>query len=83
MDPVFALKILLEKYKEKQKDLHMIFFDHEKAYNSSQKFDMVGHEKEIDPRGVHEGDTGYVQRKTNVQTIMWKDSSLLFIIIMD
>ena len=25
MDPVFALKILQEKYKEKQKDLHMIF----------------------------------------------------------
>ena len=33
MDPVFALKFLQEKYKEKQKDLHMIFVDLEKAYN--------------------------------------------------
>ncbi len=33
MDPVFALKILQEKYKEKQKDLHMIFVDLEKAYD--------------------------------------------------
>ena len=33
MDPVFALQILQEKYKEKQKDLHMIFVDLEKAYD--------------------------------------------------
>ena len=33
MDPVFALKIIQEKYKEKQKDLHMIFVDLEKAYD--------------------------------------------------
>ena len=33
MDPVFALTILQEKYKEKQKDLHMIFVDLEKAYD--------------------------------------------------
>ena len=33
MDPVFALKILQEKYKEKQKDLHIIFVDLEKAYD--------------------------------------------------
>ena len=29
---------------------------------SSQRFDMVGHEKEISPRRVREGDTGHVQR---------------------
>ena len=34
MDPVFALTILQEKYKEKQKDVHMIFDDLEKAYDS-------------------------------------------------
>ena len=33
MDPVFAFKSLQEKYKEKQKDLHMIFVDLEKAYD--------------------------------------------------
>ncbi len=33
MDPVFALTILQEKYKEKQKDLYMIFVDLEKAYD--------------------------------------------------
>ena len=33
MDPVFALKILKEKFKEKQIDMHMIFVDLEKAYD--------------------------------------------------
>ena len=33
MDPVFALKILQEKYREKQKDFHMVFVDLEKAYD--------------------------------------------------
>ena len=33
MDPVFALKILQEKYREKQKYLHMVFVDLEKAYD--------------------------------------------------
>ena len=33
MDPVFALQILQEKYREKQKDLHMVFVDLEKAYD--------------------------------------------------
>ncbi len=32
-DPVFALKIVQEKYKEKQTDLHMIFVDLKKAYD--------------------------------------------------
>ena len=32
-DPVFALKILQEKYSEKQKDLHMVFVDLKKAYD--------------------------------------------------
>ena len=31
VDPVFALQILQEKYKEKQKDLHMVFVDLEKV----------------------------------------------------
>ena len=33
MDPVFSLQILQEKYKEKQKDLHMTFVDLEEAYD--------------------------------------------------
>ena len=33
MDPVFALKIIQEKYREKPKDLHMVFVDLEKAYD--------------------------------------------------
>ena len=33
MDPVFALKILQEKYRDKQNDVHMVFVDLEKAYD--------------------------------------------------
>ena len=33
MDPVFAIKIIQEKYKEKQKHLHMIFVDLERTYD--------------------------------------------------
>ena len=33
MDPVFSLQILQEKYREKQKDLNLIFVDLEKAYD--------------------------------------------------
>ena len=38
MDPVLALKILQEKYEEKQKDLHMIFVDLE---NPTTKFPEI------------------------------------------
>ena len=63
MDPVFALNILQEKYREKQKDLHMVIRRSGKSLRqSSQRFDLVGHGKEIDPRRVRECDTGHVQR---------------------
>ena len=32
-EPIFALRILQEKYQERKKDLHMVFVDLEKAYN--------------------------------------------------
>ena len=32
-DAIFTLRILLEKYREKQRDLHMVFIDLEKAYD--------------------------------------------------
>uniref|UniRef100_H3AL42 Reverse transcriptase domain-containing protein n=1 Tax=Latimeria chalumnae TaxID=7897 RepID=H3AL42_LATCH len=33
IDAIFALKILMEMYREKRKDLHMVFVDIEKAYD--------------------------------------------------
>lgn len=33
IDAVFALRILIEKYREGQKDLHCVFVDLEKAYD--------------------------------------------------
>ena len=32
-EPIFALRILQEKYHERKKDLHMLFVDLEKAYD--------------------------------------------------
>jgi len=32
-DAIFALRILLEKYRDQQRDLHMVFIDLEKAYD--------------------------------------------------
>ena len=61
MDPVFALKILQEKYKEKQKYLQDIRGPGKSLRQSSQRFDMVGHEKESDSRRVREGDTGHTE----------------------
>ena len=31
-EPIFALRMLHEKYREKNKELHMVFVDFEKAY---------------------------------------------------
>ena len=33
MEPIFALRIIQEKYLEKRKELHMVFVDLEKAYD--------------------------------------------------
>ncbi len=32
-EPIFALRILQEKYQERKKDIHMVFVDLEKAYD--------------------------------------------------
>ena len=33
MDVVFALRVIMEKYREGQKGLHMVFIDLEKSYD--------------------------------------------------
>ena len=54
----FALKILQEKNKEKQKDLHMIFKDIEKAYDRVRR-DLIWWAMKTISK-VREGDTGHV-----------------------
>ena len=33
MNPIFILRRMAEKYREKQKELHMVFIDLEKSYD--------------------------------------------------
>ena len=56
-DAIFALRQLLEKYKEGQRKIHCTFIDLEKAYNS-----MV-YEKEKGFREVHQTGAGYVMQR--------------------
>ena len=70
MDPLFALNILQEKYKEKQKDLHMIFVDLEKAYDRVPR-DLTWWS--MRKRSISEGDVKMIQdmyrgAKTRVKT---------------
>ena len=39
-DAVFALRMLMEKYKEGQRELHCVFVDLEKAYNRVQREEL-------------------------------------------
>ena len=71
MGPVFALKILQEKYKEKQKDLHMIFVDLEKAYDRVPRYLIWWATRKI---AIPEGYVKVIQdmyrgTKTTVKTI--------------
>ena len=96
MDPVFALKILQEKYKEKQKDLHMIFVDY---YRVSRDLIWWAMRKRAIPEGCVKviqdmyrgtktrvktrcGRTEYFEVKVGLHQVSAL-SLLLFIIIMD
>ncbi len=71
MDPVFSLQILQEKYKEKQKDLHMTFVDLEEAYDRVTR-DLIWWARRN--RSIPEGYVKVIQdmyrgTKTRVETI--------------
>ena len=78
MDPVFALNILQEKYKVKQKDLHMIFVDLEKAYDIIPRdFIWWAMRKRAIPEGyVKVIQDMYRGTKTYSEDKMWKDRIL-------
>ena len=63
-DAIFALRILAEKYREKQRELHCIFIDLEKAYDwvPREEVRLCLREKGS-VRNVGQGCAGHVSRK--------------------
>lgn len=59
-DALFALRMLMEKYREGQKELHYVFVDLEKAYNRVERGVVVLYEEVRCVREVCEGAEGHV-----------------------
>ena len=63
-DAIFALRQLLEKYREGQKKLHCVFIDLEKAYRQGAKERGVElHENEGSAREIHQDSARHVPEK--------------------
>ncbi|XP_065658483.1 uncharacterized protein LOC136082999 [Hydra vulgaris] len=59
-DAMFALRELMEKYREGQKELHCVFVDLEKAYDSSETGAVALYEEVRSSGKVCEGGAGNV-----------------------
>ena len=74
---VFALKILQEKYREKQKDLHMGFVDLEKAYDRIPRdFIWLAMRKRSVPEGYVKVIQDMYRGTKTSEDKMWKDGVL-------
>ena len=72
---IFALRMLAEKHREGQKELHCVLVDLEKAYDQAPRWGAVA----LYARGTHtrstcEGSTGHVQQMYHYdEMFLWDD----------
>jgi predicted phosphoadenosine phosphosulfate sulfurtransferase len=66
MDPTFCLKLLIEKRREFNLEVHLLFIDYEKAFDNIQRQILFNIMKS---RHTVKGKSGYLHTKQNIDKI--------------